>query len=111
MCEEDRQLIMNNTQIIIHSAASVRFNDSLKYSIIMNVRGTREIVDLASEIKDLSVFVHVPTTFCNTDKKVIEEKLYSPHADWRSSIELAEKYDDNILNTMASKFIDPLPNT
>ncbi|KAG5861759.1 hypothetical protein JTB14_020973 [Gonioctena quinquepunctata] len=81
MSEEDRQLIINNTQIIIHSAASVRFNDSLKYSIIMNVRGTREIIDLASEIKDLSVFVHVSTTFCNTDKKVIEEKLHSPHAD------------------------------
>ncbi|KAG5860887.1 hypothetical protein JTB14_004571 [Gonioctena quinquepunctata] len=111
MSEEDRQLIINNAHIIIHSAASVRFDDNLKYSIILNVRGTREVADLASEVRDLSVFVHISTTYCNTDQKVIEEKIYPPHADWKSSIDLAEKLDENILNAMATKYIEPLPNT
>ncbi|KAG5887299.1 hypothetical protein JTB14_007026 [Gonioctena quinquepunctata] len=111
MSEEDRQLIINNVQIIFHSAASVRFDDSLRYSIILNVRGTREVIDLASEVKNLSVFVHISTTYCNIDKKVVEEKIYPPHADWRSTIELAEKYDNDILNAMATKYISPLPNT
>ncbi|KAG5870932.1 hypothetical protein JTB14_019557 [Gonioctena quinquepunctata] len=111
MSEEDRQLITNNAHIIIHSAASVRFDDDLKYSLILNVRGTREVVDLALEVKDLSVFVHISTTYCNTDKKVIEEKIYPPHADWKSSIELAERIDENILKAMSTKYIEPLPNT
>ncbi|KAG5887300.1 hypothetical protein JTB14_007027 [Gonioctena quinquepunctata] len=111
MSKKDRHSIINNVQIIFHSAASVRFDDSLRYSIILNVRGTREVINLASEVKNLSVFVHISTTYCNIDKKVVEEKIYPPHADWRSTIELAEKYDDDILNAMATKYISPLPNT
>ncbi|KAG5861137.1 hypothetical protein JTB14_030680 [Gonioctena quinquepunctata] len=111
MSKEDRQLIINNVQIVIHSAASVRFDDSLKYSIILNVRGTREVVNLALEVENLSVFVHISTTYCNADKNVIEEKIYPSHADWRSTIELAEEYDDDTLKSMTIKYIHPLPNT
>ncbi|KAG5863541.1 hypothetical protein JTB14_022828 [Gonioctena quinquepunctata] len=99
------------TELQLGMTASVRFDDSLKYSIILNVRGTREVVNLALEVENLSVFVHISTTYCNADKNVVEEKIYPSHADWRSSIELAEECDDDTLKSMTIKFIHPLPNT
>lgn len=45
------------------------------------------------------------------DKKIIEEKIYPAHTDWRDAIKLAEECDENTLNTMTQKYLSPLPNT
>lgn len=111
LSEKDRKLLKENIHIIYHVAASVRFDDFLKDAILLNVRGTREISHLALECKQIFIFIHVSTTYCHADKKVIEEKLYSPHTDWRKLIKLAETVDPNIININCSKIITPLPNT
>lgn len=67
--------LMENVSVIFHSAASVRFDDPLKDAILMNTRGTREMLEFALGLKNLKVFLHVSTTFCNADYKVIEEKV------------------------------------
>ncbi|CAG9863488.1 unnamed protein product [Phyllotreta striolata] len=109
--EADRRLLIENVHIIYHTAASVRFDDFLKKAIIINVRGTREIAKIALELKNISLFVHVSTTYCNTDKPVVEEKLYPAHTDWRDAIKIAEEGDESLVNTMALKYMDPLPNS
>lgn len=96
---------------VYHIAASVRFDDSLKDAIIMNTRGTREVTLLAKEMKHLEVLVHFSTAYCHTDKNVVEEKMYPPITDWRTTIELAEKADSHILDVFTAKYTDPFPNT
>nr|XP_023018626.1 putative fatty acyl-CoA reductase CG5065 [Leptinotarsa decemlineata] len=108
--EEDRKCLIKNVSIIFHSAASVRFDDHLKDAIFTNVRSTREIITLASEMKSLEVFVHVSTLYANADNKVLEEKLY-PRYDWRDAIFLAENCDEGVMEVMTQKIIHPLPNT
>jgi len=51
----DRQTLIERVTIIIHGAASVRFNDSLKYAILVNIRATRDICILAQSMKNLIV--------------------------------------------------------
>jgi len=51
----DRQMLVERATIIIHAAASVRFNDSLKYAIFVNTRATRDICILAQNMKNLIV--------------------------------------------------------
>jgi len=51
----DRQMLIKRVTIIIHAAASVRFNDSLKYAIFVNTRATRDICILAKSMKNLKV--------------------------------------------------------
>ena len=51
----DRQMLTERVTIIIHSAASVKFNDSLKYAILTNTRSTRDICILAESMKNLIV--------------------------------------------------------
>lgn len=108
--DSDRKL-MENVSVIFHSAASVRFDDPLKEAILMNTRGTREMLEFALTLKHLKVFLHVSTTFCNADYRVIEEKIYPPHADWRKAIQIAETLDDYTLDILGKKFTDNLPNT
>ncbi|KAL6446637.1 hypothetical protein ACFW04_001253 [Cataglyphis niger] len=49
----DRQILIEKVTIIIHNAASVKFNDSLKYAILTNTRSTRDICILAENMKNL----------------------------------------------------------
>lgn len=52
---EDRKLLTENVSIVIHAAASVRFDDPLYEAIIINTRGTRELVHLVKEMKNIQV--------------------------------------------------------
>merc|ERR1712241_127853 len=63
-----------------HSAATVRFDDLLTRSVSMNVRGTKELMDLAKEMKNLISFVHVSTCYvhCHRQNEVIREEIYPP---------------------------------
>jgi len=51
----DRQMLVDRVTIIIHAAASVRFNNTLKYAIFANTRATRDICILAQSVKNLIV--------------------------------------------------------
>lgn len=104
-------MLVKEVDIVFHGAASVRFDDPLTSAIIMNTRGAREMALLALEMKKKPVFVHISTTYCNTDRKVIDEVIYPPFADWKKCIQLAEEMDSFTLDTLTQKFISPLPNT
>jgi fatty acyl-CoA reductase len=51
----DRQLLEERVSIVFHTAASVRFDDSLKSAVLMNTRGTREIMMIVRNMKNLKV--------------------------------------------------------
>ncbi|GAB0087088.1 hypothetical protein DMENIID0001_013610 [Sergentomyia squamirostris] len=102
---------MENVSVIIHSAASVRFDDPLHKAILMNTRSARELCLIAENLKNLKVLAHISTTYCNPKYSVIEEKIYPPLADWRQAIKLAENLDPDVLDILAPKYMDFQPNT
>ncbi|KAM8720842.1 hypothetical protein ACLKA7_006826 [Drosophila subpalustris] len=108
--EADLQRLRNVT-IVYHSAASVRFDDPLREAILMNTRGTHELIKLALHWKKLKAFVHVSTTYSNPTELEVEERLYPPYADWRTTIKLAENYDAETLNIYSLKYGNFQPNT
>lgn len=55
ICQEEREIIKDNVNIVIHGAATVRFDEKLKMAIAINVNGTKEIIKLAKEITHLKV--------------------------------------------------------
>ncbi|KAJ8973658.1 hypothetical protein NQ317_002932 [Molorchus minor] len=74
----------------------------------------KKIVPINGDAKRLwssCLYAHISTTYCNTDKQVVEEKIYPPHADWRTTIKMAETLDQHTLDIIAPKYMDPLPNT
>lgn len=111
LSEEDRKLLTENVSIIFHGAASVRFDDNLTRAILLNTRGTREVISLAREMKKLKVFLHISTTYCNTDRMVVEEEFYPAPLDWKKSIAIAENTDEHVLQMLTLKYMDKQPNT
>lgn len=60
--------------IIINSAATVKFDEKLSTATGINVRGTKEVLKLAKECRNLKAITHVSTAFSNTHLPYIEEK-------------------------------------
>ena len=52
---EDRREIIENVDIVIHVAATVRFNEPLSNATQINVQATVDLIDLAKEMKKLKV--------------------------------------------------------
>lgn len=59
MSASDRKLLTDNVSIVFHTAASVRFDDPLHEAIKINVRGTREVVNLTKEMKNIAVTLYL----------------------------------------------------
>lgn len=108
---EENLTRMQNVSIIFHSAASVRFDDSLKYAVLMNTRGTREVMRFAESLANIKVVMHVSTTYSNVFNHTIEEKIYPAAADWRKTIEICETLDEDLLNNLTQHYISFMPNT
>lgn len=52
---EDRAMLIDRAQVVFHSAATLDFEANLKTTTNINLLGTRRIVQLCQEIKDLKV--------------------------------------------------------
>ncbi|XP_071649873.1 fatty acyl-CoA reductase 1-like [Temnothorax longispinosus] len=107
----DKQILVERVTIVIHAAASVRFNDTLKYAIFANTRATRDICILAQSMKNLKALVYVSTAFAHVNNLFTEEKAYPPIADWQKMIDVAESLDEHTLKVFTAKCLDYAPNT
>ena len=90
LSESDKRILCEKITTIVHAAATVRFDDSISKAVIINLRGTREMLRLAQEMTNLRVFLHVSTAYSNTDYDVVEESVYPPKMDWSHAIKMAE---------------------
>lgn len=111
----DQTTIFENTQIIIHAAADVRFDVPIAAAALRNIRGTRELLRLARKIKNLENFIHISTAFAFCMRKIIGEDFYEPPLDSDTIIRIAETFtsetDGNVLTALSEKIINPWPNT
>ncbi|KAI5640449.1 male sterility protein domain-containing protein [Phthorimaea operculella] len=105
MSEEDRKTLITRVSVIINAAATVKFDEKLSISVGINVKGTKEVLKLAKECKQLKAITHVSTAFANTHMPYIEEKFYEPPMSVESLeavAELDEKLIDSILPQLLS---------
>lgn len=51
----DRQTLISNISIIFHAAATIKFDENLKLAIDINVHGTKDVIELGKEMKQLKV--------------------------------------------------------
>ncbi|XP_073840124.1 waterproof [Musca autumnalis] len=108
---EDRELLKEQVNIIIHGAATVRFDEKLKMAIGINVSGTKEILRLAKEVVHLKAVVHVSTAFAHCNRKHIQEKFYNCTLSGDKALQLSECLDEQTLNTLTPTIVKDFPNT
>ncbi|XP_072948597.1 fatty acyl-CoA reductase wat-like [Epargyreus clarus] len=111
LTKEDRELIIKKVNIVFHTAASVRFDDSLRFAANLNIRSAVEIVEIAKEMENLDVLVHVSTSYSNARWNPIEEAMYPAYADWRETLKICEELDEDALRALTPKYLGSVPNT
>ncbi|XP_062556217.1 putative fatty acyl-CoA reductase CG5065 [Armigeres subalbatus] len=109
--EENDIKRMADVQFIFHAAASVRFDDPLDKALLLNTRGTHEVLRWAKTLLNLKAIVYISTTYSNPEIYYVEEKIYPAKIDWRKAIEIAETVDPDILNALTEKLSGFAPNT
>lgn len=75
LSSEDRLKLIENVQIVVHSAATLDFEANLKNTVQTNLLGTRRIVQLCKEIRDLKALVHVSSAYVNSVLRDVHEKV------------------------------------
>lgn len=116
LSDDIRNELIDNVQIILHAAADVRFDNTLKELSLVNLRGTRELLHLAAECKHLHMFAYISTAFSHCEQKSIEEKFYDVPIDPEEMIRIAEHFDEcnkdeDVLDVITECFVSPWPNT
>lgn len=107
----DRQTLIDNVNVIIHSAATLDFHETLKPTVNINLLGTRRVTKLASEVRQLDAFVHVSSAYVNSYLVECEEILYPAPENAEKVIELATTLSDDALLEMQPSLLGEHPNT
>ena len=55
LSSKDRQILVENVEVVFHSAATLDFEADLKSTANINLLGTRRVIELCQEMKSLKV--------------------------------------------------------
>lgn len=103
--QEEHAKLIENVSVIIHGAATIRFDEPLKKAIKLNVGGTLETLKVAETLKHLKVFMHVSTFYSNPYLEYVEPKMYEAPMDWKFCLELCSRTDisDEMVDILTRK--------
>ncbi|XP_017102762.2 fatty acyl-CoA reductase wat-like [Drosophila bipectinata] len=113
LSEGDRRILTSEVQIVIHGAATVRFNEPLHVALAINTRASRLILQLARDMKQLVAYSHVSTTFSNCVIFRVKEIFYPEHLTCGSDkvLAMSELVSPQVLDGMESALKGSFPNT
>ncbi|XP_020291381.1 putative fatty acyl-CoA reductase CG5065 [Pseudomyrmex gracilis] len=108
---EDKEMLIQSVNVVFHSAATVRFVESLKVAVNLNTKGTDRLLDLCKCMRNLVSVVHVSTAYSNADRREIEESIYTTNVKPHTVIDMCENLDDATLEILEKRLIGKHPNT
>lgn len=108
---EDEAKLIEDVNVVFHSAATVRFDEPLKVAVEMNIIGVKKVVTLCQKIKNLEALVHVSTAYANCDRKHISEVVYNPPVQPDKIIEAVDWIEEDLVKLLTPKVIKLRPNT
>ncbi|XP_066148763.1 putative fatty acyl-CoA reductase CG5065 [Euwallacea fornicatus] len=111
LSDGDRQFLIENINIVFHSAATVKFNENLKTAVDLNTLGTKRVLNLCRKMKKLKSCIHVSTAFSNSDKRVVEERVYTPTYDAHAVLNIVQNLPEDIVEALSPRLIGKHPNT
>lgn len=97
--------------VVFHMAATVNFEAPLKTAVEMNVRGTQYVINMAKQMMQLDVMVHLSTAFCCCDQEVLREQVYGCDVDPKNLISCCDWMSEEAMDNLGKTLIPPHPNT
>ncbi|CAH1397945.1 unnamed protein product [Nezara viridula] len=107
----DVEHLIEKVQVVFHSAATVKFDETLSTATKINVRGTMGIIELCKKMKNLESVVHVSTAYSHSPRKEIREEFYESPISPQGLIDLADNLSPQLLNAITPHIIGEWINT
>lgn len=107
----DLDLLKKEVSVIIHSAATIRFDEPLRRATRINVTATKRVLELGQQLNNLKAFIHVSTAYCNEVKNGIKEAVYPEKLTPEKLIELSDDLDDEMLESLTPHLFGDRPSS
>ncbi|CAO1442158.1 unnamed protein product [Diamesa hyperborea] len=111
LSSNDYKMVIHETNIIFHMAATVTFDAPLRTALTLNLLATKILIGMAKEMKSLVVFIHLSTAFCCCDEEILEEKVYAWKHKPDDILDLISWMDDDMIEKVRPFLQSPHPNT
>lgn len=110
--ESDWNLLYDEVEVVIHCAATVRFDQDFRTAYYINIRSVKDLMTNARKMRKLQSFIHVSTAFSNCQQKVIEEKVYKPPMTAEQMDTFMSTFpDDEFISRIEKSILGDIPNT
>ncbi|XP_023335232.1 fatty acyl-CoA reductase 1 isoform X1 [Eurytemora carolleeae] len=111
--DTDLDILYHEVDIVIHSAATVRFDENLSKALRINVNGVSEILTICKQMKKLEAMVHVSTAYVHCENKFIDESLKMLPTSPRKTIESLSLLGSDVTDdpVFTKSIIGARPNT
>lgn len=98
-------MLKENVNIVFHSAATVRFDQSIKEAVNLNTLGSMRLWDLCSQMQNLWSIIHVSTAYTNPTRANVGEQVYPSTAamDLNTFIKCAEALPEDLVLSIATQ--------
>jgi len=110
MSDEAMKEVLNEVHVVIHSAASVKFDEPLHIAVPQNVTATRFIIELGLQMKKLEAMVHVSTAFSFCNRKNIDEVVYETPMNYKEIENLIANLSMPELEVVTPRLREGWPN-
>lgn len=107
----DLNLLKKEISVVIHSAATIRFDEPLRRATRINVTATKRVLELAEQLENLTAFIHVSTAYCNEVKNGIKESVYPEKLTPEKLIELSDDLDEEMLESLTPHLFGDRPSS
>jgi len=94
LSEADKISLVQNVNIVFHSAATLDFEASLESNVTTNLQGTMRVLELCHEIVNLKVLLHVSSAYVNSHMTSADEKIYPTHMSASEVIQTVKNTPD-----------------
>lgn len=83
--------LIKEVSIVFHSAATIKFNDSLRTAMDINVFGTQKVLNLSQQLPLLKALVYVSTAYSNCNLTEVNERVYPLNISTNDFADIDEK--------------------
>ncbi|XP_012265217.2 fatty acyl-CoA reductase wat-like [Athalia rosae] len=111
LSSDDKDLLIRETSIVFHVAATVRFDEKIKYAVAINVSGTKEVMDMCRAMHNLKSVIYVSTAYSNCNQLTIKEEFYPPPISGQNLENLTATLDERRLDDITPILLGDFPNT
>lgn len=104
-----QKVLMSN--VIFHVAASLRLEFTLKPNLILNLVGTKNVIDIAYSMRNLVLMVHFSTGFCCPDQEILDERVIDYPDDPMDLIQCSKWMSEKAMEAIQKHILKIHPNT